>query len=102
LDPATLAAKIQEPVERAALRSLSQQTAPELGEHREVKPGISQLQAEDIFPINVGAHGVRCLPISQSLRILHESHQSQPPRSLGWLATDGKQISKIFIFKQGA
>jgi hypothetical protein len=102
LPPTTLTAQGEQLIEQASFGSMSEQTTAKFGKHREIKAGIGQVQAEDILPVNAGAHGESLLSVCQSLPILHDGNQGKTPRRFGWLPTRGKQISKLFILKHGS
>lgn len=102
LDPATCSAERHHPIEPAAFGSMGQQTAATSGEQGASNARIGPRQAQEILPIHARAHGVRCWSIGQPLRRGHQAHQRKPPGSFGWVTTDGKPLSTIFIPRRRA
>lgn len=100
LDPPTLTTEKEQPVEQAALRSMSKHPSPTCEEHSGSKAAIGQFQASDRRPINAGAYGISRLPVCESLRIVHEGHQAEAPRCLSRGHPAGKEILNIFLFVQ--
>jgi len=97
LHPPALPTVREQPIEETALGPMSQHTTPTFGEDREIKATLSQIQAKDIVPTDAGAHCINCLPIRQSLCILHRGDQREPPGCFGGLSSAGKRILKILI-----
>jgi hypothetical protein len=57
-----------------------------------VKAGVSELQAEDVLPIQAAADGIGGLAIGEVFQKLQDDHQRQPPRSFGGLAMCGEHV----------
>src|SRR5215472_3816961 len=100
LPPATLPTLLQPEIAQATLRSVRQEPTAKFAEHGAIKAAIGQLQAKYILPIDAGAHGIGRLPIGESLSVLHDGDQGQPPWGLGWLPTAQKELGKIVILVQ--
>lgn len=73
-------AHLQEPVEYPALGLAGDEPGTELAQHREVEAGVSQFQAEGVFPSDPLPNGGRGLAVGQSLNKLQHAHQCQLPR----------------------
>ena len=59
-----------------------------------VKPGVGELQAQQLLPVNPAPHGIGRLPVREIFRELQQRHQRQLPGSLGHLPPLWKQVSK--------
>ncbi|CAM5319579.1 hypothetical protein SBADM41S_07501 [Streptomyces badius] len=56
------------------------QPVPELRQHREVEPRITQLQPERVLEVDPRPHRLRRLPVGEPLHELQHQHERQPPR----------------------
>ena len=77
-------------------------TSPKLTQHRMVKARVGQCQAEEILPINTGAHGLRSLPIGEVCATLHHRHQGQAPRRQARRAAGWKAGGTVVVLVEGA
>jgi hypothetical protein len=84
------------------LRPARDEAGAELGENAEVETGVGQLEAEGVFPVDAGAHGVGGLPITEVLQELEHRHKSQPPRGQAGLAPGGVETAEILVLIEGA
>src|SRR6266700_454325 len=96
-EPSTLPAPLQEQIQQTLFGIASHQPRPKFGEHRMIKAGVNQFQAECIFPSEPIAYGVSSLAICQVLHKLKYCHKRQAPQGTSRLAILGKQIGKRFI-----
>jgi hypothetical protein len=53
-----------------------EQPHPKLTQDRKIKPGIGEVQAQCLFPINQPPHRIRSLSVGEVLSKLHDRHQS--------------------------
>lgn len=70
---------------------------PECTQYAGVKTRISQLQSQQLFPVDATAHGIRRLPVGEVFHELQHGNQSQAPRSLNCSASMRKERSKRLI-----
>jgi len=70
---------------------------PELAQDRVIESSVSQLKAEQIFPVDAAAHGVGGLPVSQSFNVLKDCGQCQSEWRLGRFSFLRKQLREILI-----
>jgi hypothetical protein len=56
----------QQRLQEQVISSPLYETRAELAQDRGIKPGISQLQGQRIFPIDPPAHGIRGLAVRQA------------------------------------
>src|SRR5215210_2779599 len=75
---------------------------PGIREHAEVKARVGELEAEGVFPVDAGAHGVGGLPVTEGLEELEECHKSQPPRSQAGLTAGGVELAEALVLVEGA
>jgi hypothetical protein len=76
------------------------QPLPKPGQHRVIKPRISQLQAQGVLPVDPAPHRIRGLPISQILGELQDRDQRQLPRRDPRLAPHSKRRRELLIGEQ--
>jgi hypothetical protein len=93
-DEATVAAPCEEPVKQERFRRPSQQVAATCAEDRRIEPGVRELQAQDIFPVDTAAYAVGRLAIRQPSSELQQRHQHQPPGRQRGLSVPGKERQK--------
>ena len=74
LEPAALPTYHTQLVQQALLRSLGQQALPKLCEHRVVKASVTELQPQQIFPIQSRTHALGSLPLGQVFHVLQQCH----------------------------
>jgi len=85
----------QQRLQEQVLCSPLDETRAELAQHRRIKSGIGQLQAERIFPIAPPADGIRGLTIRQAFGTLQ--HQLESGGGCGRLTGWGKAGGKLGI-----
>jgi len=68
LEPPHGAAALQQLVEEELFGAPRQQAVPEFAQHRKVESRVSQLETQQILPVDARAHGLRRLAICQVLR----------------------------------
>ena len=89
-------------VQQQMLRLAGDKAGPELGEHAEVEPGISQLEPQRVLPVDPGPDSVGGLPIAEVLEELEDRDQSQPPRRKGGLPPARVEPSEVLILVEDA
>src|SRR6185312_3502532 len=93
-------------VQRTGEQALScipgQQPGAELAEDAVVKAGISQLQGQQILPIDPGPDRLSGLAVAQALAELQERDQGQAPGRVRRLTPTGIEISKAGVVEHGA
>ena len=67
-----------------------------------VKPGVGQLQTQQILPVNPTAHGIGRLAVGEIFGELQQRHHRQLPGCLGRLPAWRKQVGKEGVVLQGA
>jgi hypothetical protein len=94
------AAPREQRIEEQVLRRPSDQSAAKFAEDRGIEPGISELQAQHIFPVDAAAHGMRGLAIGEPFGELEDGHECQLPGGLCRLPVCGEERQKGVIRKQ--
>ncbi|MDQ2998223.1 MAG: hypothetical protein M3R61_14395 [Chloroflexota bacterium] len=79
-----------------------QQAIAEFTQHREIKPGVGQLQAKGVFPINGPAHAISGLAVGQAFHKREDGHQQQATGRQGGLPDGGKHGGEVQISTQHA
>ncbi|CAI7981062.1 hypothetical protein FRAHR75_980002 [Frankia sp. Hr75.2] len=79
-DQAPLTAGLHEPVEDHPFQIVVGQPGPEPGQHGRVEPGIGQLRAEGVLPVDRTDRHTRGLPVGQVLGELQRRDQRQHRR----------------------
>ena len=102
LEQPVLTRGVQYASQQAAHRVVVQQPAAELAQHAAVETRVGQVEGEQVFPVDPSAHGVRRLPVTQTLAELQQRHQRQPPRRVGRLAALGVEVGEVGIREQRA
>lgn len=74
----------------------------ELGEYAEVEARVGQLEAERVFPVDAGAHGVGGLPIAEVFEKLQDRDQSEPPRRQAGLTSGEIEVAEVLVLVKGA
>src|SRR5215212_5684769 len=92
-----LPAPAQQRLQQEPLRTAIKQTRPELAQHRRIEPRVGQLQAQHVLPVDPAPHRVRGLPIGESLSILKDADQCQPPGSQSWLPVRGEAVNEQLV-----
>ena len=67
-----------------------------------VKPGVGQLQAQQLLSVNPTAHGIGRLAVGEIFGELQQRHHRQLPGRLGRLPALRKQVGKEGVVIQGA
>ena len=65
LDQLAVAAPREQRVEEQRLRRPGDEAGAKFTEDRGIEPGIRELQAQDVFPVDAAAHGVGRLAIGE-------------------------------------
>src|SRR5215213_1523283 len=89
-------------VQQQMLCLAGDKAGPELGEHAEVEPGISQLEPQGVLPVDPGPDSVSGLPVAEVLEELEDRDQSQPPRRKGGLPSARVEPSEVLILVEDA
>ncbi|SRR6266567_1640511 len=95
--PSTFLTESQHCIEEKVFCSPLHQTRTEFTQYAGVKTGISQLQSQQIFPVDATSHGIRSLPVGEVFHELQHGNQSQAPRSLNCSAIMRKERGKRLI-----
>ena len=74
MPPAALLAVLEQDIQQDRGGLPSHQALTKLGEHRGIKAGISEVQAERVFPINAPSHRFSGLPVGESFHKLQDHH----------------------------
>jgi hypothetical protein len=99
--PARLA-RLQELVQETLLGATLEQARAELAQDRVVEAGIVELEAEQVLPVDAGAHRLGGTPVRQVLAELQQGDQRQPPRRQPRLAELREQVGEVFVGEDGA
>jgi len=67
-----------------------------------VEARVGQLQAEQVLPVDAGAHRLGRLAVGQVLAELEQGDQRQAPRRQARLAEPGEQVGEVGISEDGA
>ncbi len=86
LEQAALAQLRQHRVEQGLLKPARDQAGAELAQNGEVEPGVGQIQAQRILPVDPPPDRVGRLPVAQPLGELQHRDQGQAPRGVRRLA----------------
>jgi hypothetical protein len=89
-------------VQYALFSAPCQQTVPELAEHGKVEPRISQLQTEQVLPVDARPHRLSRLAVREVLPKLHQGDQGEAPRRQARLATGREKRREVLILEDGA
>jgi hypothetical protein len=100
LDQLALATPREQRIEEQILRRPSDQPAAKFAEDRGIKPGIGELQAQHVFPVNATPHRVCRLAIGKPFGELEECDERQLPGGLSRLTVPGEQRQKGLISEQ--
>src|SRR5262245_42055091 len=87
-------ATVQQPLEQQPLRAACEQARAELAEHRGVNARVSQLEAEQVLPVDAGADGLRRRAVGEVLAELQDGDQGQPAGREGGLPLRGYSSAK--------
>jgi hypothetical protein len=66
------------------------------------KPGIVELEAEQVLPVDPRPHRLRRLPVGQVLAELQQGDQRQPPGRQARLTQLGEQVGEVRVGEDGA
>ena len=99
--PARLA-RLQQFAEQALLGAALEQAGAELAQDRVVEAGIVELEAEQVLPVDAGAHRLGGTPVRQVLAEPQQGDQRQPPRRQPRLAELREQVGEVRVGEDGA
>jgi hypothetical protein len=74
----------------------------ELAQHGVIETWITQLQPEQVLPVDTSTHGIRRLTIGQSFHELEDGDQSQSPRGFRWLPASGEKAGEAHVIIDAA
>jgi len=97
---ARLLEALQQDLEQQQFGRARQQPGAELREHGVVEPGVGQVQAQEILPVQARAHRVRRLAVGEVLGVLEDRDQGEAPGRFGRLAARWEEGGKLRVFKQ--
>ncbi len=89
-------------VEQERFCTALDQAGAELRQDRGIEAGIGHFEAQDVFPIDPAAHGVRSRAISKPLGELEDRDEGEPSRREGGLAMRGEERGKRLVGEEGA
>src|SRR3954449_404084 len=98
----TLTGRVQQAGKQALGGPMLEQPGTKLAQDREVEAGISQIESQQVFPVNPASNSLGRSAIAQPLAELHERNKGQPPRRRGGLAKLGVEVGKVSIGKHAA
>jgi hypothetical protein len=101
LDQLAVAAPCEQGIEEERLRRTRDEAGTNLTEDRGIKPGLGELQAQHVFPVDAAAHSSGRLAIGESFGKLQDRDQRQPPRGVSRLPMRGKEGQQGVIREQG-
>ena len=84
-------------VEHHLIQAASSDPAPELTQDRVIEPGVGQIEAEGVFPVDPGADRLGGLTVGQILRHLKDRHQGQAGRRPARLAAHPVSARELLI-----
>jgi hypothetical protein len=92
-----LLAQRHERIEHLLFCASRNETAAEPAQNGGIEARVSQLQSQQVLPVNAAADRVGHPAVGQVLGKLGQGHKSQPPRTFGWLPATGEDGSKLSI-----
>jgi hypothetical protein len=101
LEEAPLAAGSEHSVEESVLRAVLEEAVSELDEDARVEAGISEVEPEEVLPIDPGAGGLGSLPVGEVLAELEDGDEGEPPRRVGRLADGRETGGEVLVVEDG-
>ena len=94
---ATAACYLQYPLKESVFRAMGQEAGAKFTQDGMVKAAISQVETEQVFQVDAGAHGIGSLAVGQAFHELHECDEGKASGRFGRLSFDRKQVGEVVI-----
>src|SRR5512143_4312132 len=90
-------APVQEGVQDQELGSALDQAGTKLAQYRVIKAGISQFQAQGVFPVDAATDGVGGLAIREAFDVLEHGDEGEPCGRGGRLSAGGEELGELIV-----